>query len=50
MWAAYNQVSIIPGVSGHETVYHSIQFVNPTSGAHTNAIEAYWSRYGHVHM
>ena len=35
MWAAYNRVSTLPGVSDHETVNHS-----------TNAIEAYWNRYG----
>ena len=46
MWAAYNRVSTLPGVSDHETVNHSIQFVNPRSGVHTNAIEAYWNRYG----
>ena len=48
MWAAYNGVSALPGVSSHETVNHSIQFVNPRSGAHTNAIEAYWNRYGNI--
>ena len=48
MWAAYNRVSTLPGVSSHETVNHSIQFVNPRSGVHTNAIEAYWNRYGNI--
>lgn len=28
MWAAYNGVSTLPGVTSHETVNHSIQFVN----------------------
>lgn len=50
MWAAYNRVSTLPGVSGHETVNHTIQFVNPRSGIHTNTIEAYWNRYGNIHV
>ena len=42
MWAAYDGVPTLPGVSGgHKTVNHSIQFFTPRSGAHTNAIEAY---------
>ena len=48
MWAANNGVSALPGVASHETVSHSIQFINPVSGVHTNTIESYWNRYHNV--
>ena len=37
-WAAYRDIGRIPGYS-HETVNHSQNFINPTSGAHTQSIE-----------
>ena len=48
MWAAYNGVSALPGVASHETVNHSIQFMNHMNGVHTNAIEGYRNRYHEV--
>ena len=42
-WHAYNQVGSIPGLD-HRTVNHSLFFVNPVTGVHTQTIESYWNR------
>ena len=39
-WAAYNRLNQL-GFQ-HETVNHSINFVDPNTGAHTNGIEGHW--------
>jgi len=44
MWAGYNPVGALPGITSHDKVNHSIQFIN-SSGVHTNTIESYWHRY-----
>ena len=31
MWTTYNAVGALPGVAGHDTVNHSVQFVNPVA-------------------
>jgi len=40
-WRSYSQVPTLGMV--HETVNHSLHFVDPTTGAHTQGIESTWS-------
>ena len=42
-WKAYHDIGTIPGGYTHQTVNHSKNFVDPVTGAHTQAIEGHWS-------
>ena len=43
-WAAFNRVSRVPVVAGHQTVNHSLYFTDPATGVHTYTVESYWIR------
>lgn len=40
-WRAYNGIGTVPGFT-HQTVNHSLNFVDPNSGANTQRIERSW--------
>ena len=43
-WRAYTRVAALPPVAGHSVVNHSLHFVDPSTGTHTQNIKSYWER------
>ena len=38
-----NHVQLLPSVTSHSTVNHSLHFIDPGTGIHTQNVESYWN-------
>ena len=45
LWRSYGGIAALPEGYGHLTVNHSVNFVDPVSGEHTQNVENMWMRY-----
>jgi hypothetical protein len=45
LWRAYGGIQNLPQGYNHMTVNHSLNFVDPHTGAHTQNIENTWMRF-----
>ena len=43
-WQSYSRVQTLPNVSSYSAVNHSLHFMDPATGAHTQNVESYWVR------
>ncbi|KAL6724065.1 hypothetical protein ANCDUO_01670 [Ancylostoma duodenale] len=44
-WRAYNNLTRLPQGYQHVAVNHSLHFVDPTTGAHTQNVESLWQKF-----